>query len=216
MKQDKSLIGAAIVFGLLVAVLTSPVHASDGKAVYLKKCSSCHGKDGKGNSKMAQMFKIKPEGLDVTKKSTLKKSDEELIAFTEKGAGKMKGFKGKLEAEEIAAVVTFLRTLAKDEKESAESAEGGEAKAASAGAMELYNKKCSSCHGTDGKGKEKMATMFKIDASALDMLSEATQGKSDDELVAAIETGKGKMKGFKGKLTSEEIADLVAYIRSLK
>jgi mono/diheme cytochrome c family protein len=39
---------------------------------------------------------------------------------------------------------------------------------------------------------------------------------SDADLNAAITKGKGKMPGYEGKLTADQIQDLVKYIRSLK
>ena len=42
------------------------------------------------------------------------------------------------------------------------------------------------------------------------------QGMSDADLTGAITNGKGKMPGFKGKLTDAQIKDLVGYIRTLK
>jgi mono/diheme cytochrome c family protein len=42
------------------------------------------------------------------------------------------------------------------------------------------------------------------------------QKQSDADLTTAIAKGKGKMPGYEGKLTADQIQDLVKYVRSLK
>jgi mono/diheme cytochrome c family protein len=42
------------------------------------------------------------------------------------------------------------------------------------------------------------------------------QKLSDADLKTVVEKGKGKMTGFAGKLTPEQIDDVVKYVRSLK
>jgi cytochrome c6 len=70
-----------------------------------------------------------------------------------------------------------------------------------------FKAKCTACHGADGKGKEALKTQ--------DLASAAVQNMSDAELTSITANGKGKMPAYKGKLTDDQIKDLVAYIRSL-
>jgi len=42
------------------------------------------------------------------------------------------------------------------------------------------------------------------------------QGFSDAEATNVIKNGKGKMKGYKDKLSDADVKALVAYVRSLK
>jgi mono/diheme cytochrome c family protein len=81
---------------------------------------------------------------------------------------------------------------------------------------EIFNKKCASCHGKDGKGKTKQGEKLKIkplsDGKATD--AEAEQQIADG--AKDKETGKERMPAFKGKLTPAEIKDLVKYGRTLK
>jgi mono/diheme cytochrome c family protein len=51
---------------------------------------------------------------------------------------------------------------------------------------------------------------------AKDFASADVQGKSDQQLSDAIKSGQGKMPAYKGKLTDDQVKDLVTYIRSLK
>jgi len=71
----------------------------------------------------------------------------------------------------------------------------------------LYDKKCSMCHGKDGVAK-KMAT-----GSA--NFNDAAFALSTDEIVKVIQDGKGKMPGYKDKLSDEEIQAIAQYVKSL-
>ena len=79
-----------------------------------------------------------------------------------------------------------------------------------------YAKSCASCHGKDGKGNAAMANVFKVAAAALDLVDADTLGKSDADLSKVTADGLNKMPAYKSKLTDAQIADIVAYIRSLK
>lgn len=78
----------------------------------------------------------------------------------------------------------------------------------------LYNSKCASCHGKDGKGNPAMAKMFKVEPAVLDLTTKAVQDKKDEELNALTANGKGKMPAYKGKVSDADIAALTAHIRS--
>jgi mono/diheme cytochrome c family protein len=86
---------------------------------------------------------------------------------------------------------------------------GPTASAADVGA-DLFKQKCAICHGENGAGKGKVPALG----------SAEVQQKSDADLKTALEKGaktdKGKMPGYGGKLTPEQIDGLVKYMRSLK
>jgi len=73
-----------------------------------------------------------------------------------------------------------------------------------------YKAKCQMCHGPDGKGETPTGKAMKVK----DFSSEEVQKMSDADLSAAISNGKGKMPSYKS-MTSEQVKDLVAFIRSL-
>lgn len=75
-----------------------------------------------------------------------------------------------------------------------------------------FKAKCAACHGADGKGETAMGKKFGLK----DMGSAEVQGKSDADLTTIITKGKDKMPAYEGKLTKEQIDDLVKYIRTLK
>jgi mono/diheme cytochrome c family protein len=71
-----------------------------------------------------------------------------------------------------------------------------------------YKAKCAMCHGPSGEGKAAMKTK--------DLGSADVQKMSDAELTEAIAKGKSPMPGYEGKLSKEQIGDLVKWIRTLK
>ena len=74
----------------------------------------------------------------------------------------------------------------------------------------LWNQHCASCHGKDGSGGTAMGKKLGVKDYTKD------QSFSDAEAEKVIKDGKGKMKGFKGKVSDDDAKALVAYVRSLK
>lgn len=77
----------------------------------------------------------------------------------------------------------------------------------------LWNARCSSCHGADGKFNEKFIREFypvpqKLTATRLDSLGE-------DSLVHVIMNGRANMNPYNGRITEPEARALVRYMRSL-
>lgn len=77
-----------------------------------------------------------------------------------------------------------------------------------------YKKICITCHGADRKGKPAMVKLYKVKPADMDLTSKDALARSDADLAAIISGGKGKMPAHKDKLTPEEIAALVAYLRT--
>lgn len=86
------------------------------------------------------------------------------------------------------------------------------AAADAAAGKDPYMKKCASCHGQAGEGKETIAKNFKVELKHLG--SKEVQSKSDAELKKIITEGVGKMKPPKD-LDASFLDDIVAYLRTL-
>lgn len=103
---------------LLTATLVLSVSVSrgaDAAANWTKHCASCHGKDGKGETKAGRMAGVKDQ-TDAKYQAGLK--DDAMFAavkdgLKEGGKEKMKPFKDKLSDDEIKALVAHVRTLKK-------------------------------------------------------------------------------------------------------
>ena len=82
-----------------------------------------------------------------------------------------------------------------------------------AAGKDLYGKKCASCHGAAGEGKDSVAKTFKVEMKPLG--SKEAQSKSDSDLKKIVLEGTGKMKGIKD-IDAKGADDVVAYMRTLK
>jgi mono/diheme cytochrome c family protein len=83
--------------------------------------------------------------------------------------------------------------------------------AAQSGA-DVFKSKCAVCHGATGAGDTAMGKNMKLK----DLGSADVQGMSDADLNGIITNGKDKMPKYDGKLSKDQINDLVKYIRTMK
>jgi cytochrome c6 len=71
---------------------------------------------------------------------------------------------------------------------------------------QIYSLKCRGCHAKDGKGSAYGKTLGVPDLSA----TPATEA----EVAQVVTAGKGRMTGYRERLTSEEIEALAKYVKS--
>ena len=98
--------------------MKNPVKSDDaeslknGKDLWNKHCSSCHGKTGKGDgSKAAQ---LETPLSDFTTDEVQKQSDGELFYKTLEGRDEMPTFKKKIpEEEDVWLVINYVRSMKK-------------------------------------------------------------------------------------------------------
>jgi cytochrome c6 len=74
-----------------------------------------------------------------------------------------------------------------------------------------YKSKCAGCHSADGSGSGPAGKAMHL----RDLGSADVQKQTDAELIAITSNGKGTMPGYKGKLTDDQIKQVVAFIRTL-
>jgi cytochrome c6 len=77
---------------------------------------------------------------------------------------------------------------------------------------DLFKSKCAMCHGPDGKGETAMGKKLGL----RDLGSADVQKQSDADLAGTITKGKNKMPAYDGKLSGDQISDLVKFVRTLK
>jgi len=75
---------------------------------------------------------------------------------------------------------------------------------------QVYQINCKSCHGDPGKNN-----VTKLMPPPPDPVSAKTQQNTDGDLYYKVQEGRGPMPSFKNSLTSSEIWQVIAYIRSL-
>ena len=81
-------------------------------------------------------------------------------------------------------------------------------------AAAVFNGKCATCHGKDGRAKTFMAKF-----NGARNLADAgwQESVSDERIFNSISNGRGKkMPAFGGKLSQAEIESLVSHVRGLK
>lgn len=84
---------------------------------------------------------------------------------------------------------------------------------AAADARTIYNRRCASCHGRDGRGQTRRGRQ----THARDMTDGAWQDEvSDERLFNSINNGRGKMPAFRKILSENDVDALVAYVRRLR
>lgn len=96
---------------LVAALGTGAVaRAVEVAPLFKSKCASCHGEDGKAQTKMGQKEKIPDMTTDKWQSGIADAKIKDTIT-NGKPDTKMKGFAGKLAPEEIDALVLHLRTF---------------------------------------------------------------------------------------------------------
>ena len=108
--KNASLLTAALV---LASALTAS--AADVQGLWGQHCASCHGKDGKGETKAGRKAGVKDQ-TDAKYQAGL--TDEKMFTavkegLKENGKEKMKPFADKLKDDEIKALVAHVRSLKK-------------------------------------------------------------------------------------------------------
>lgn len=88
------------------------IHATEveGTEIYSRYCTACHGAGGKGDGIAAAAFNPKPADFTAESFQT-SRTDAELATVIAEGKKQMPPFGEQLSAEEIDAVVAYLRKL---------------------------------------------------------------------------------------------------------
>ncbi len=99
----------------LFAASAISARAADAKQNWDSHCAQCHGKDGHADTKIGKMLNAK----DLTDSKVqagftdAQAADAIKNGIKEGGKSKMKAFGDKLSADEITALVAYVRTLKK-------------------------------------------------------------------------------------------------------
>jgi mono/diheme cytochrome c family protein len=82
---------------------------SDGETLFKATCTACHGPDGKSETPRAK----KLGAADLTSTEVQGQSDGKLISVITTGKNKMPSYDGRLNKDEIAELVAYIRELGK-------------------------------------------------------------------------------------------------------
>jgi mono/diheme cytochrome c family protein len=78
-------------------------------------------------------------------------------------------------------------------------------------AEDLYKTKCAVCHAADGTGNTPAGKKMEVKSFSAPEVAK----NSDASWIDVTKAGKGKMPGYTGKLTDDQIKDVIKYVRSL-
>jgi cytochrome c6 len=82
--------------------------------------------------------------------------------------------------------------------------------AAAVDGADIWNKKCKTCHGADGK-----ATPVGLKKGSPENLANETAKMGHEKIVEVVKEGKDKMPAFKDKLSAEEVEAVSKYCKTL-
>lgn len=77
----------------------------------------------------------------------------------------------------------------------------------------IYETNCLMCHGARGKGDGPISAALRPPAA--DLTGAKARAKSDQDLLAVIQDGRGAMPAWKTQLKEQDIQSVLVYIRSL-
>jgi cytochrome c peroxidase len=94
-----------------VAPLLTATDVEAGRRIYAESCARCHGPDGRGQTRKAQLLKVKPN--DLTAAGPRASSDADLFEAITRGgpAADMPGFADELDEDQRWKVVAHVRAL---------------------------------------------------------------------------------------------------------
>ncbi|MEO7039139.1 MAG: c-type cytochrome [Candidatus Elarobacter sp.] len=224
----RSAIAFAFVFAAAVASMThvrdgsaAAASASDGKAVFAAKCSACHQASGTGGGPYPPLA----GNADVTSADT---ANVILTVLNGRGgpiqvngktfSGAMPAWKDQLSNNDIAAVLTYIRS-AWTNKAAAVTAEQVAVARNPTGLSggQIFATKCAGCHQAGGQGTSAYPPLNgNPHVGATDpkeMIATIVDGRSGALTVNGT-TYNGKMPTWKGQLSNAEIAAVATYVRS--
>ena len=109
--QSPRILRATISLAALIALGLTNISAGSpdaGAVLYKTKCASCHGADGKGATAVGKADSIRALGSQEVQGQ----SDAFLATVIASGKGKMPPYGKSLKAEQITALVAYIRSLA--------------------------------------------------------------------------------------------------------
>jgi len=137
-----------------------------GQRIFLQRCQTCHGPDGRGNGPAAPSMSPRPRDFTsgqfkyVSTPPGVPAADADLIRTVRDGlqASAMPYFGDLLSEEEVRAVVAFLRSLG-PRAAPATPLPVPPRMPANAASVErgktLYGQSCAACHGADGRAQNR-------------------------------------------------------------
>ena len=195
--------------------------ASDGKAVFAAKCAACHQANGAGGGPYPPLA----ANADVTSADTanlilsvLNGRSGPIQVNGKTYSGTMPAWKDQLSNDDIAAVLTYVRSAWTNKAAVVTADQIGLARnpTASSGGQ-IFAAKCASCHQAGGQGTSAYPPLngnpHVAATDPKDMIATIVNGRSGPLAVNGT-TYNGKMPTWKGQMSNADIAAVATYVRS--
>jgi len=194
--------------------------APDGKAIFAAKCAACHQAGGLGSGPYPPLA----GNSDVTAPDTanliltvLNGRSGPIQVNGKTFSGAMPAWKDQLSSDEIAAVVTYIRSAWTNKAAAVTSQQVAAARNPVAlSGSQIFAARCATCHQAGGQGTSAFPPLngnpHVAAADPKDMIATIVNGRSGP-LVVNGATYNGRMPTWKGQLSNADIAAVATYIR---
>jgi cbb3-type cytochrome c oxidase subunit III len=193
----------------------------DGKAIFATKCAACHQASGAGGGPYPPLA----GNSDVTASDTanliltvLNGRSGPIQVNGKSFSGAMPAWKDQLSSDEIAAVLTYVRSAWTNKAAVVTSEQVAAARNPTAlSGGQIFATKCATCHQAGGTGTSAYPPLngnpHVAAADPKEMIATIVNGRSG-ALVVNGATFNGKMPAWKGQLSNADIAAVATYVRS--
>src|ERR1051326_910322 len=182
---------------------TNPTDLSEGRALYSRTCSSCHGPRGLGDGAAAAAMNPKPPAIGSAKEMH-GRSPALLYRIMSVGVAgtPMVGFATQLTPNQRWNVISYLMTLRSSPTTVAE----GEG---------IFAQRCAQCHGMAGNGDATLARSLSRVPPEIGSFAWQAE-RNDDQLSTVVREGmSGTPMPPSPDLSATQIQSVVAYLRTL-
>jgi cbb3-type cytochrome c oxidase subunit III len=213
-----------VITGLILVHFGSSVmgaQAVDGKAIFLVNCAVCHQASGRGGGPYPPLAG-NPDVNQVDSANLIQtvlngRTGPITVNGTQYG-GNMPSWRGQLSNAQIAAVLTYVRTMWNNSAPAVSEDQVAAARTPEAlSGAELFAVKCSTCHQSAGQGTAVYPALagnpVVTAADAGTMIGVIVNGRTGPITVNG-KTFNNQMPTWKGQLTDASIAAVATYIRS--
>lgn len=192
---------------LATSLVAGYVAADNSESLYHKHCAVCHGENGDGRGRAGANFQP-----PATNFSGYAQSRDYMLAAVINGkpGTPMVGYARRLDADEIAGVVDFIRSRFMPAPAVMKNSD-----ATPSPGRELYVAHCAACHGDDGNTA--VWARNGLQPAPRDFTSPAASEElSLERMLTSVTNGRPgtAMMSFRGRLSDAQIADVVEYVRT--
>ena len=179
-----------------------------GKRFFNSYCSLCHGEDGTGNGQLTKKLSMPKPVTDLTADKYQSMSVDEVLGLIQgynRENSQMPKWETVIPERNLRNVAAYVLLLTQKDIRMRGDVRRG---------REIFRQSCVACHGPRGEGNGVLAKILEV--KMINFRTKALAEVTDATIIKAITMGQGElMPSWSGTLSSEEIKDVAAFIRSI-